>query len=309
MKYHLDCISLTSGKSIPIPKQTFLCLGNFDGVHLAHRELLSMAAKKREQSVPDAQVGVFCFRELPARYLEPCFQGKLCSNEERLNRFRECGMEFVILADFCELRNLSAEDYIQSILIEECNAVAVSCGYNHRFGKGGQGSVSLLRERFENDFFLQEPVFLEGTPISSSRIRDLLQMGCPEEATNLMKYPYAVTASVLHGKALGRQMGTPTVNQRFPEDAVIPKHGVYVTECLVDGKSYRGVTNVGIRPTVDADRQVNFETYLLDFSGNLYDKQMTVRFLKFIREEKRFDSVEALWAQINEDIETARISP
>ena len=302
----LTCLSLKTGAEIPMPAQTLLCLGNFDGVHLAHQALLRSAAEWRAQACPQASVGVFCYRELPALFLDRNFQGTLCSLEDRLERYRVCGMEFAVLAEFSELCDISAEDYVSEILMGRCNAVAVACGFNHRFGKGGKGSAPLLKRYFGERFYLQEPVLLDGETVSSSRIRLLLQEGKPEEAASLLTVPYAITAPVLHGKALGGQMGTPTVNQRFPIHALIPKRGVYVTACDVDGKTYRGVTNVGCRPTVENGGEINCETYLLDFSGDLYGRDLTVRFLKYLREEQKFDSAELLWRQIAEDIQAAR---
>ena len=306
MEYRLECVSLKDGKPIPMPSKTVLCLGNFDGVHYAHRTLLSSAVAWRNEVFPDAAVGVFCFRELPAKYLESSFVGKLCTTEERLERFCECGLEFAILAEFSELCDFSAETYMQQVLMEDCNAVAVACGYNHRFGKRGAGSVSLLQSCFGENVLVQTPVMLDGKTVSSSKIRELLQNGKPREAARLLTQPYSISAPVLHGKALGSRMGTPTVNQRFSIDSVIPMRGVYVTECDVDSKTYRGITNVGIRPTVELDGAVNCETYLLDFSGDLYGKILTVRFLEFIREEKKFEDADALWRQIAKDVKTAR---
>ena len=302
----LHCISLKTGERIPMPEKTFLCLGNFDGVHLAHRALLELARKNRERLCPDAAVGVFCFRQLPARFLNDDFQGRLCTPRERLERYRDCGMEIAILAEFEELRAFSPEAYLKDVLINSCHAVAVACGFNHRFGKNGAGDIALLTRTFGERLCVQEAVTLDGAAVSSSRIRDLLQEGRVEEAARLLTVPYCVTAPVLHGKALGRKMGTPTVNQQFPADAVIPRRGVYVTECTVGGKTYRGVTNVGVRPTVEDDGRINFETYLLDFAGDLYDADLTVHFLKFLRDERKFESTEALWEQIRGDIASAR---
>ncbi len=306
MDCRLTCISLRSGEAIPVQRSTVLCLGNFDGVHIAHRTLLSSAVAWQKERFPNAVAGVFCFRELPAFVLEKTFSGALCDLEERLERFRACGMEFAVLADFSDLRDLSAEAYIQTVLKGQCNAVAVACGYNHRFGKGGSGDISMLRRDFGERLFVQDAVELDGAPVSSSRIRKLLQTGEAESASKLLTRPYEITAPVLHGKALGSRMGTPTVNQKFPQGAVVPKRGVYVTECAVDGIVYRGVTNVGVRPTVESDGEVNFETYLLDFSGDLYGKTLTVKFLKYLREERKFEDADALWRQISADVEAAR---
>lgn len=306
-EYQLSCVSLKSGETIPIPEQTVLCLGNFDGVHRAHRALLREAVHRRNLELRSASVGVFCFRELPAQYLSASFEGKLCSNEERMKRYAECGIEFVIWAEFSELRDLSPEQYVNGVLIDVCHAVAVSCGFNHRFGMGGKGDAMLLKRWFGDRLWLQSEILVDGLAVSSSRIRMLLKEGMTEAATALLETPYAITAPILHGKALGRKMGTPTVNQHFPQDSIIPKHGVYVTECTVKGHIYRGVTNVGYRPTVDSDGQVNCETYLLDFNGDLYGQSMTVQFLRYLREERQFEDIASLQTQILKDIEAARM--
>ena len=306
MGFSLKCISLKTGLPMAIPAQTLLCLGNFDGVHFAHRKLLTSAIEWQPTACPSAEVGVFCFEELPAMYLDPSYRGRLCTTDQRLERFRECGIEFAILADFSELRDLTPQEYIQSVLKDTCHAVAVACGYNHRFGKGGAGSETLLQSFFGDKLFLQSPVAMGGETVSSSRIRGLLQDGRPDEAAALLTVPYEITAPVLHGKALGSSMGTPTMNQLLPDGSVLLRHGVYVTECLVDGKWLRGVTNVGVRPTVDDGNGLNCETYLLDFSGDLYGRSVTVRFLSFIRDEKRFESTDALWKQIRADVQQAR---
>ena len=169
--YQLKCLSLKTGEKITIPPRTILCLGNFDGVHLAHRALLSAALSQRDRLCTDASVGVFCFQELTAKFLDQNFGGQLCSLEERMARFRDCGMEFVILADFLELCSLSAEQYLSDVLIGQCHAVAVACGFNHRFGKGGKGSLSLLEKYFEGRVHVQPPVSFDGERVSASRIR------------------------------------------------------------------------------------------------------------------------------------------
>lgn len=303
----LNCICLETMRSVPIPDCTVLCLGNFDGVHRAHRKLLSSARAWRDQAFPDAAVGVFCFQELSSDELSDHPPGHLCTLEERLARFAECGMEFAVLAEFSELRELPAEDYVRDILVGRCHCVAAACGFNHRYGRGGQGTPALLEQSL-NGHLLVQPAVLDGeTPVSSTRIRQLLASGKPEEAARLLARPYTLCAPVLHGKALGRTIGAPTVNQNFARNAVLPRFGVYATDCEVAGVHYAGVSNVGIHPTVDRNAPANCETYLLDFSGDLYGRMVTVSFLHFIRPEMKFDSVEALREQIAKDAEAVRV--
>ncbi len=289
-----------------MPVQTALCLGSFDGVHLAHRALLRDALEQRNARDPSLPIGVFCFREPPAARLVPNPPGQLCSLEEKLKRFRDCGIELAILADFDELRDLSPETYAKDILQAACGCRFVACGFNHRFGKGGKGSPSLLREIFGEALLVREAVLDDGLPISSTRIRKALSEGRVEEAERLLGEPYALTATVLHGKALGRHLGAPTLNQNFPKTAVVPRFGVYVSDVWVEGRRYIGVSNVGVHPTVDREAQINCETYLLDFEGDLYEANVTVAFRHFLREEQRFSDVASLQAQIQRDIVAAR---
>lgn len=305
MTPQLTCISLHSGQPMPMPQSTILCLGNFDGVHLGHRALLQAAKRWRDERFPNIPIGVLCFRDLPSDTLSDPPVGHLCSLEERMSRFAACGMELVILASFSELRDLSPVDYIEQILKGECRCVAAACGFNHRFGRFGKGTPSLLAEYFGDALLLQEQVTVRGEPVSSTRIRGLLQSGEPEEAEVLLTVPYALCAPVLHGKALGRTIGTPTVNQNFPPKAVVPRFGVYATEVEARGVRYVGVSNVGIHPTVDADARVNCETFLLNFSGDLYGEEVTVLFRRFIRPEMKFESVEVLRERILEDARIA----
>lgn len=142
--------------------------------------------------------------------------------------------------------------------------------------------------------------------VSSTRIRRLLNEGDPVQATQLLTRPYSLTAPVLHGKALGRTWGFPTVNQNFPADILIPRRGVYISSCTVDGVSYGGISNVGSRPTVDREAGINCETHLLDFSGDLYGREITVSFLQFLRPERQFESEQALREQIGQDLAQAR---
>ena len=303
---HLSCITLPAVREAAMPQSLLLCLGNFDGVHLAHRRLLCAAKAWRDREFPGVPVGVFCFRELPSDVLLPEPPGHLCTADERLERFAECGMEYAVLADFPELRNVSPEDYVQTVLVEQCHCVAAACGFNHRFGRGGAGTPELLRRILKGRLLLQEPVLDGGEPVSSTRIRALLAEGQPEEAARLLAHPYTLCAPVLHGKALGRTIGVPTVNQNFPEHAMLLRFGVYATACVAQGRRWAGVSNVGIHPTVDRNAPANCETYLLDFSGDLYGQTVEVSFLQFLRPERKFASVDALKAQIRRDAAAVR---
>lgn len=295
-----------TARACEMPRETVLCLGNFDGVHRGHRALIRAAREMRDEKFPQAALGVFCFRGLSSDWLSEDPPGHLTSEEERLERFAEAGAELAVIADFPLLRDTEPQAFIRRVLIGDCRCVAAACGFNHRFGRRGEGTPDLLRNMLNGNLLLQAAVMEGGEPISSTRIRRLLIEGKPDEAAKLMGHPYLLTAPVVSGARLGRTIGFPTVNQRFAPFALIPRAGVYRTDCEVNGVHYAGVTDIGTRPTVDGAHEVRCETHLLDYEGDLYGKTVRVAFLRYLREERKFDTVEALREQIARDRETVR---
>ncbi|MBQ9151590.1 MAG: riboflavin biosynthesis protein RibF [Clostridia bacterium] len=295
------------------PPPTVLCLGNFDGVHLAHAALLragmDLAAGLQNTEGPASPVlcGVFCFFSPSGDYFlkENTQPTHLTTLEERLTALMALGADLVWLCDFPAVRELPSADFIR-LLRNDCGCVGVACGYNHRFGKGAEGSPALLTEAFGVGRTAVLPALkMDGIPVSSSRIRSCLLAGDVETAARLLGRPYALDTTVVHGKSLGHTWGFPTANQYFPAERLIPAHGVYAVRCHTPGGIFPGVANVGLRPTVEDPGRVNCETHIMGFAGDLYDRPLKVEFLKFLRPEQKFDSVEALTAAIRRDTETA----
>lgn len=298
----LNCISLKTFQPVKMPGECVLCLGNFDGVHIAHRALLSRGVQLRASRYPGAACGVFCFYGLSTDTLLSEPVPHLCTDEDRLKRFRDEGMEYAILADFPELMNYTPERFLDDVLRDACHCVAAVCGFNYRFGKNGDGTPETLAHS-GLPVEVVPPVLFEDSPVSSTRIRNLISDGNVREAGLLLSVPYGFSSPVIHGKALGRKLGFPTLNQSFPPRLLIPKHGVYVSEALIDGKIYRGVSNVGLRPTVETGAPVNCETYLIDYDGaDLYRKTVPLSLLAYLREERKFPSPEELRKQIEKDV-------
>lgn len=300
------CLSLRTMQPVEFPKAAVLCLGNFDGVHLAHRALMNTAIELRAHRWKDAVCGAFCFDPPSSDYFCKGSPAHLSTLEEKLSRFYDCGMEYAYLARFEALREMTPERFATEILRDRCNCVAAVCGFNYRFGYKGAGTPEALRDILQIPVKVQSEVMADGETVSSTRIRTLLREGRVEEATGLLTVPYTLKAEVLHGKELGRTWGFPTVNQQFPHAALIPRHGVYVTECVLpNGQRVRGVSNVGRHPTVDSDATVNCETHLIGFDGSLYGEQITVSFLHFLRSEIKFENADALRLQIAQDLQAA----
>ena len=289
----------------PSPKPCVLCLGNFDGVHQAHAML---AEKARElASRLGVTPGVFCFTRPSGDYLFRGSAAHLTSTHERLSLLFEAGAEFALLSAFPAVKDLSAEEFIA--FLESFGCVGVVCGYDFRFGKGAAGNAQVLLAHFgqSNTIILPAQTMPDGQRIASTVIRDMIARGEVDKAALMLGRPWSLRAKVYHGKHLGATWGFPTANQYFSPKSIIPARGVYAVRCTLDGKSYDGVANVGLRPTVDgSDARVNCETYLFDFSGDLYGRVLHTDFYAFLRPEQKFADADALRAAIAQDAESAR---
>lgn len=306
----LDLISKKPIRTDALPPLV-LCLGTFDGVHRGHAALIEMAKEQAEHlraDFPDVQAGAWCFAAPPRRYLGGGRAEQITSLREKIDLMAELGLRYVCLGDFAALRDMAPQAFLREILQKECHCVSTVCGFNHRFGRAGTGMPTDLEAVFGDRALVLPPVndVSQGVVISSSRIRSLLEEGRMEEAVCLLGHPFVLRAPVVHGKALGRTIGLPTINQNFPAGHLIPAHGIYATRVRIGGKSYIGVTNVGSRPTVDDGDRVNSETFILDFDGSLYGEVLTTEFYAKLRDEKRFNGLEALMEAICADAGSAR---
>ena len=281
-----------------------VALGFFDGVHLGHAAVLRAAAEAaRAQGLPFL---VYTFRAADA----PKGEAALLSDDgERAALFAALLADYCIFDDFSTARTLSAERFVSELLCRRLHARVAVSGEDFRFGYRATGDVSLLSRLLAAEgarTLTLPPVMQNGIPISSSRIRTALAEGDVLTAASLLGRPYALTLPVLHGQARGHEMGFPTANQALPAGRAIPADGVYVTEGITaDGRCFRGVTDIGYRPTVKG-RERRMETHLLDFSGDLYGAPLTVRFLARLRGEAVFSDLSALGEQIKKDVMEAR---
>ncbi len=316
MTPRLICLDLCGPIPRPLhspPGPTVLCLGNFDGVHLAHAALLQKGQELTHALCGDPALnppvlcGVFCFFRPSGDYFLAAntHPTHLTTLKERITALRALGADLIWLCDFPSVRGLSPDGFLH-LLRDSCGCVGTVCGYNHRFGARAGGTPSLLEAFFGQDrTAVLSALEIDGLPVSSSRIRACLKEGDVETAARLLGRPYALESRVLHGKSLGHTWGFPTANQNFPADRLIPAHGVYAVACHTPTGIFPGVANIGLRPTVEAPTRVNCETHIIGFSGDLYGKTIKIEFLKFLRPEQKFDSVEALKTAIRRDTEAA----
>ena len=300
---------LHRGEYVTLPdKPLVLALGNFDGVHSAHRALLMRAVRLAHDR--GCMSAAWCFDPPSSAYLGGA--ATLSTTEEKLSMLAECGLDYACLADFPTLREYSPADFIETVLKQDAHAVHVVCGFHFRFGKGGTGDAALLKRAFgESSVDILPPICLpldgRETVISASAVRTALLGGNAKTAARLLGRPYSLTAPVVHGKALGRTLGIPTINQNVPTGKLMPLGGIYATRVWIEDKPYIGVTNVGRRPTVDRlDAPVNCETHIFDFDRDLYGKTVTIEFHHRLRDEKKFNSLDELKTAVHGDIAAAK---
>ncbi len=276
-----------------------VALGTFDGVHKGHKAVISEAVNSDMQSM------VFIInRPVNSFKTSPMITTSQMQTEE----IEKLGVDYLIKVDFEDICNLSPEEFISEILFKTLGAKKIVCGFNYRFGKGASGDTKLLEklcEKYEMALTVVPAVFNENFAISSSRIRDCIECGRMKDAEDMLGRPFGFNFMVVDGDHLGRKLGFPTINQPFPEKFIIPKYGVYAATVTLQGERYSAVCNVGERPTVRKSL-VRAETYIMDFSGNLYGQNVHINLIKFLRPEKKFPSLDQLKKAIANDAKTAK---
>lgn len=290
-------------KYIPSEYGSCVALGFFDGVHLGHQKVIRDCADRCD----DERCVVLTFHESPARALGRACPPLLTDNAQKARIMEQTGANDIIFADFCAVRELSPEEFVQQILHEKLRAKCVCCGFNYHFGHRGTGDTEALKKLCEErgiKVCVCEPVTVDGEQVSSSRIRALITAGEAEKAAKLLGYRFAIEASIDSGNHIGSQMGLPTVNLSLKDGMTVPKFGVYASLVKIDGKVYHGATNIGVHPTVGANPTPLCETFLLNFAGgDLYGKSEKCELVRFVREERHFDSIDLLTQQVLSDCE------
>ena len=275
-----------------------VALGYFDGVHLGHRELISLLV--REARADGLKSYVLTFEDNIAKTKKT--QSIIYNTEEKIRIFESLGVDGVIIADFCSISGLSPESFVYDVLIDSLGVELAISGYNFRFGKFAAADSSRLIELMEDKgkraLVLSERR-IDGKTLSATVIREYLSAKRLDEATKMLGAPYFIEGTVERGLGLGKGFGFPTVNIPIRETSPLAS-GVYRTAVKIGDKIYTGVTNVGSCPTVK-EREIHTETLIADFDGNLYGQNIKIYFLGYLREEKLFDSVDELRDQIYSD--------
>ena len=288
-------------------ERTIYALGFFDGVHKGHQALLD--ACKTLAAAQNAIPCALTFHTHPQNLVQGIAPALINTPQDRRRLLEQMGMARVQTLHFDEnTRNMPWQDFFR-YLTEDLMAAGLVCGDDFRFGKGGAGNASLLQEACEKagiPCIVVPEQTIDGTRISSTYIRELIEAGDMETAARFLGHPHILTGTVVSGRRLGRTIGIPTANLVIPEGLVVPKFGVYACKTQIDGKEFLAVTNIGTRPTVGG-HHITVEPWILDFEGDLYGKALTLEFYAFLRPEQKFDTLEDLKAEIEKNAEKTRV--
>ncbi len=287
-------------------KASAVTIGTYDGVHLGHRAIISTLVS--DAKARGLRSVVITFEPHPRLVLgkqsgTPIFL--LSTLEEKLSALESLGVDCVIVIHFTKaFSQTPAEVFVADVLVKQIGLAEIVIGYDHMFGKNRGGSFETLARLAEQHGFVVKQIpeqKVNDHHLSSTAIRRFLESGDIENANKLLGSPYQLSARVIEGNKCGRTIGFPTANLLPPHEKLIPKIGVYTVEVEVEEKRYRAMMNIGTRPTLQVQSNLSLEVHLLDFEGNLYGKELTVRFLARLRDEQKFSSLDALKAQLERD--------
>ena len=281
-------------------RKTAVALGSFDGLHRGHMSVIACTADFERKC--GLSPHVLLFDTHPALILRGFAPDRILQKSLRDEILSQAGIETTVIP-FIYIKDMDCRDFFEKIIIGQLNAGAVCCGWNYRFGKGGEGDCETLKalcEEYGVKLKIVPHVDFDGEPISSTRIRKAVENGDIPLANAMLGREFRYKSTVVSGHQRGRLIGAPTINQHFEKNFVLPKKGVYASVTVVDNTEYPSVTNIGLRPSFE-NEDFRSETCILGFSGNLYGQEIEVRLLDYLRDEIKFDSMEKLSAQIEKD--------
>ncbi len=301
-------IYLQSKEEFVLEKASAVTLGKFDGVHVGHQKLLAIVKEKAREH--DLLAVMFTFDRLPLSICPQKHQHFISTNSERRNVVEQLGLDVEVEYPFTEeLMNTEPEDFIKNIIVGKLKAKFVVVGTDYRFGKGRTGDyTTLLAKGPEYGFetIVVEKEKYQDREISSTYVREELGAGHMETVNVLLGRPYSIRGIVCPGNQLGREFNAPTMNIYPTASKLLPPNGVYASVTVMDGKEYYGISNLGTKPTVNDEPGVGLETHLFNYEGDAYGKRIEVRLMHYLRQEMKFESIELLKKQMENDMAFAK---
>ncbi len=283
---------------------TCITFGYFNSLHKGHRSVISRLIEQESKGFNSV---LLCLEKDQRIVIDS--KCDIYTMNEKFRILQENGPMLMVAYPFAEvIESMAPEEFIKKILVDRFDAKVIVVGNNCRFGRQGDGDIQTLRElsdKYGYELVSCETVNYEEKPITDDWIKHEIIEGDINTVNMLLGSPFTLWGTIIHGKALGRKFGMPTANLRLPENKIIPKHGVYATMSNIDGKRFKGLTNIGRRPSVDDQTHVSIETYLLGFSEDIYGKDVSLELHHYIRGVKKFNNLEEVTQQVKLDVMVA----
>lgn len=284
-----------------------MTIGTFDGVHVGHQAIFKQMQKEAARSGGETVLVTFAPHPRLVLYKDSQNLKFINTQAKKMERLEKSGVDHLIIIPFTrEFSKNSSEDFIANYVVKYVHPEMIIIGYDHHFGKNREGNIQLLvslKSKYNYDVIQVPPLYVDGMPVSSTRIRNLLKEGNLKEANRMLGYEYAITGEVIRGNGLGHKLGFPTANIKIPNEfKLIAANGVYACRALIEDKMYKGMSNIGVRPTIDHG-DLTIEINLFDFEKDIYGGTITIFFVDRLRDEKKFESLEALKQQLIKDRE------
>ncbi len=297
----------TDVNNLPAIKNAVLTIGTFDGVHLGHRAILQQVIEMANDTGGESIV--ITFEPHPRKLLFPEQELKILTPlQKKLELIHEAGIKHVVVTPFThEFANLSAKEYIENYLIKKFNPAVIVIGYDHRFGHDRKGDINMLMDEAHIHGYkvVEIPAqLIDEATVSSTKIRKAVMEGHLQEAAHMLGRPYSIAGTVIKGRQLGRGLGYPTANLQLQDpEQIIPANGIYATRSTYKGTQYGSMSSIGYNPTVTNEKQLHIETNIFDFGKDIYNETLEVSFISKLRDEVKFESLDALKKQLAKDKE------
>lgn len=294
-------IVLNDSFKVKLEYKTYVTIGSFDGLHKGHFSLIDKTIQLSKSNNVKSMVNTF--KEHPLNTINKNIAPKLImDNETKIQLLEDYGLDVFNLCNFIDIMKMSPEDYVVN-MIKAYNIKGIVTGFNHRFGYKNQGDVEFLKKlskKYNFELYIVEPVKVNGEIVSSTLIRKYIASGEIAKANDMLLRPYSLKGTVVHGREVGRTLGFPTANLKYDSNFVVPAAGVYYTVVEYNGKRYKAITDIGYAPTV-RNSDFSVESYMLNFNEDIYGKSIKVNFIEKIRNEVKFNSLEELISQLEND--------
>lgn len=285
-----------------------LAFGFFDGVHIGHQAVIKSAVESAKEN--NTKSAVITFQDHPCCFFYHVKPQYIITKHDKVKMFENLGVDYLYFLNFDEhLASMEAYDYMKEVIANNFAPVSISTGFNHSFGAHKSGDVSFLnkeQEEFHYKYFEIPPVLYNSEIVSSTRIREDIALGNIEFVNAMLGYDYFLEETVIEGQHLGRQLGFKTANLIYPDNLVSVGRGVYKVKAEYNGQTYDAIANYGLRPTVSTNEKAVLEVHILNFDKEIYGEKLKITFLKKIRDEKKFNSLDELKAQIQEDVSSVK---